>query len=89
MNRAGDVALLRRAAELIEADATDLRRCHNVNPQQPDWNGEPEARAAHDEALGIAVGLHMLANRIEGNEPANSVTQHRQEDDIERARRLT
>lgn len=89
MNRAGDIALLRRAAELIEADATELRQSHNVNAQQPEWDDEPEARAAHDEALSIAVGLHMLANRIESNEPANSVTQHRQEDDIERARRLT
>jgi len=61
---AADMATLKHAAELLEADARDLRKCHNLDPQQPDWKDEPEARSAHDDALCTALRLRMVARRI-------------------------
>lgn len=83
MTRANDITLLRRAAELLEADARDLRQSHNVNPDRPDWRDEADAKAAHDEALILAIRLDVMARNIE-----RASGQQHQEDDIEQARRL-
>lgn len=61
---AADLNTLKHAAELLEADARDLRECHNLDPQQPDWQDEPEARIAHDDALCTALRLRVLARRM-------------------------
>lgn len=73
MNRADNIALLRRAANLLEVDATELRQGHNVDPQQPDWTDEPDAKVAHDEALSLAVGLHILAMELDESDPAEDI----------------
>lgn len=61
---AADLATLKHAAELLEADARCLRDGHNIDPQQPDWKDEPAARAMHDDTLCTALRLRMLARRI-------------------------
>ena len=63
---------IKHAAELLEADARDLRAGHNVDPQQPDWKDEPTARAMHDDALCTALRLRMLARRIKDGRVAVS-----------------
>jgi hypothetical protein len=65
---AADMATLKHAAELLEADARDLRECHNLDPQRPDWKDEPEARIAHDDALCTALRLRVLARRIKAGQ---------------------
>ena len=60
-----DSSPLIRAAELLELDATSLRECHNVDPLQPDWKDEEEAKEAHDEALAIAGQLRGLITEIQ------------------------
>lgn len=65
---AADLNTLKHAAELLEADARDLRKCHNLDPQRPDWKDEPEARIAHDDALCTALRLRMLARRIKAGQ---------------------
>jgi len=64
-----DAALLEHAADLLEIDATSLRECHNADPQKPDWKDEPDARAAHDDALATAIRLRMLAKRMKPSSP--------------------
>ena len=54
-----------RAAELLEIDANALRQCHNVDPLNPDWEDEPEAREAHDEARAIAGQLRQIAGVVQ------------------------
>lgn len=66
---AADMATLKHAAELLEADARDLRECHNLDPQRPDWKDEPDARAAHDDALCTAIRLRTLAKRMKQSGP--------------------
>lgn len=63
-----DIATLRRAAELLEADAQCLRECHNLDPLRPDWEDEPDARTAHDNALCLALRLRMIAKRIKAGQ---------------------
>ena len=65
-------ATLLHAADLIEADARSLRECGNVDPQRPDWKDEPDARAAHDDALCTALELRLLAKRINDGQVAVS-----------------
>jgi len=67
---ASDMATLKHAAELLEADARYLRECHNLDPQWPDWKDEPEARLAHDDALCTALRLRALARRIKTRQVA-------------------
>ncbi len=69
---AADLTALKHAAEMLEADASDLRDGHNVDPQQPDWEDEPTARAMHDDALCTALRLRMLARRIKDGRVAVS-----------------
>lgn len=61
---ATDLATLKHAAKLLEDDAKSLRECHNIDPQRPDWQDEPEARIAHDDALCTALRLRVLARRM-------------------------
>jgi len=64
---AADIATLHHAAELLEADARDLRECHNLDPDNPDWKDEPDARMQHDDALVTALQLRMMAKRIKAS----------------------
>ena len=65
-----DIELLRHAASLLAADATCLRESHNADPQHPDWSGEEDAKAAHDDALCTALRLRTLAKRMRASQAA-------------------
>ena len=56
---------LQHAADLLEADAKSWRECCNADPQNPDWKGEPDAHAAHDDALCTALELRLLARSMQ------------------------
>ncbi|MFA6310637.1 MAG: hypothetical protein WCV99_13455 [Sterolibacterium sp.] len=71
-----DADLLQHAADLLVIDATSLRECHNVDPQHPDWKDEPDARAAHDDALCTAIRLRMLAKRMKESGPPSTELIH-------------
>ena len=59
---------LMHTAELLEEDARWLRIGHakikRGESSTPDWSGEPEMRALHDDALCTALELRLLAKRI-------------------------
>lgn len=67
-----DAELLRHAAILLAADAAELRKSHNLDPQHPDWKDEPEARAMHDDALCTALRLRLVARRMKSGQIAES-----------------
>ena len=52
------------AADLLEAEAAVLRVSHNVDPQHPTWEDEPEALAAHDMAMDLARQLRNISNYL-------------------------
>lgn len=59
-----DHQLLAHAADLLDADALELRKSHNVNHLNPEWQNEPEAKAAHDDCRATATRLLDLAGRL-------------------------
>lgn len=56
-----DIDLIEQAAALLDTDAFEIRMSHNVDHRNPDWKGEPEAKAAHDMARSTAGRLFALA----------------------------
>lgn len=44
-----------RAAEILRREAASIAECHTLG--DGDWTGEEEAKAAHDEMLGVAAAL--------------------------------
>ena len=71
MTLAAQITLL-HAADLLEADAKSWRECCNADPKNPDWKDEPDARAAHDDALCTALELRLLAKSIQDGKAAVS-----------------
>jgi len=57
---------LRRAAELLREGAEELKAGHcKRGPRWFDWTGEPEAKAAYDEAMSVADDLDQLQAQVE------------------------
>jgi len=52
--------LLKHAAELLDAEARGLRMAHTPDGNG-DWDGEPEAKAAHDDMHNTANALRAMA----------------------------
>lgn len=82
-----DIELLEHAAALLDAEALSLRECHNLNHTNPDWNGEPEAKEAHDDCKNTSTRLYALADRMKAAlaspQPAPDPQDERAADDAE------
>jgi hypothetical protein len=56
------IELIEHAAFLLDNEALGLRMAHNLDHRNPDWKGEADAKAAHDDMKNTATRLYALAN---------------------------
>jgi hypothetical protein len=59
-----DIDLIEHAACILDGEALSIRQCHNLNPNNPDWKDEPEAKEWHDNMKNTSTRLYELAERM-------------------------
>lgn len=56
---------LNRAAAMLDIYAASLRECHNVDPENPTWEDEEEAREEFDQLQTAAIELRTLRDKLQ------------------------
>jgi hypothetical protein len=59
-----DTDLIEHAACILDGEATAIRAGHNHDAQKPSWEGEADAKQAHDDMKETSIALYALAERL-------------------------
>jgi hypothetical protein len=68
-----DIDLVEHAAALLDGEALCTRQSHNVDWQSPTWEGEPEAKAQHDDFKNTSTELYALAERMRNEQAKREI----------------